>query len=336
MKNTFNAMLRRVVWLALHIYFKKIRVFGRGNLPKGKAVLIVANHQNALIDPLLIATHTQLKPHFLTRASAFKNPIAARLLDFIRMIPIYRVRDGIDNMNKNKETFEKSVSILAHKGAILIFGEGNHDMHRSLRPLKKGFARIAFQTLDEYPDLDLQILPIGINYSNHKKSGSKVGVYIGEAFPANEYYPKNYDGILQETSKRLKPLVTHVPEEHYDKWISLLVKEQVDLTDPEMVKKFTKGRDLDKMEGAIFSPYFTNKVMKVFHFPVYWIWLWLKTKIQDPTFTATFKFVTGLVFIPLWYLFLIFGLPSLGLGVWVFPWTFLGIIYLISNTSGQT
>ncbi|EKB48877.1 lysophospholipid acyltransferase family protein [Cecembia lonarensis] len=335
MKNTFNALLRRAVWLALHLYFKKIRVFGKENLPKGKAVLIVANHQNALIDPILIATHTQLKPHFLTRASAFKNPIAAKLLDFIRMIPIYRVRDGIDNMGKNKETFEKSVKILSNKGSLLIFGEGNHDMHRSLRPLKKGFARIAFQTLDENPELELLILPIGINYSNHKKSGSNVGLYIGDAFPANDYYPKNYEGILLETAKRLKPLVSHVPKERYEEWMTLLVKEKVDLTNPEMVKKFIEGQGLKKVEDPTFSPYFTNKVMKVFHFPVYWIWLWLKTKIKDPTFTATFKFVIGLVFIPFWYLFLFVGLPTLGWEAWILPWTFLGIIYLISNTSEQ-
>lgn len=335
MKNAFNALLRVVVWLALHLYFKKISVFGKENLPKGKAVLIVANHQNALIDPILIATHTQLKPHFLTRASAFKNPIAAKLLDFIRMIPIYRVRDGIDNMGKNKETFEKSVKILSNKGSLLIFGEGNHDMHRSLRPLKKGFARIAFQTLDENPEMDLLILPIGINYSNHKKSGSKVSLYIGEAFSAKDFYPKDYEVIIQETTQRLIPLVTHIPRESYSQWLNTLKKNHIDLTNPELVKKFIECQKLIPENEPVFSPYFTNKVMKVFHFPVYWIWLWIKSKIKDHTFTATFKFVIGLVFVPLWYLILFAGLPSLGWGPWVMPWLFLGILYLLSNTSGQ-
>lgn len=328
-------MLRWIVWLALHIYFKKIAVFGKENLPKGKAVLIVSNHQNALIDPILIATHTQLKPHFLTRASAFKHPIAARLLDFIRMIPIYRVRDGIDNMGKNKDTFEKSVNILADKGSILIFGEGNHDMHRSLRPLKKGFARIAFQTLDGNPELELLILPIGINYSNHKKSGSKVSLYIGEAFSANDFYPKNYEGIIKKTTERLGQLVTHVPRDNYSQWLDLLNKQHIDLTNPELVKKFIELQDLRKDPDPSFSPYFTNKVMKVFHFPVYWIWLWVKTKIKDPAFTATFKFVIGLVFVPLWYLFLFAGLPILGWSSWFMPWAFLGILYLLSNSSEQ-
>ncbi|MFD2200689.1 lysophospholipid acyltransferase family protein [Shivajiella indica] len=333
MKNAFNSILRLIVKLALHIYFKRIRVFGKENLPKGKAVLIVSNHQNALIDPLLIATHTHLKPSFLTRASAFKNPIAAKLLDFIRMIPIYRVRDGIDNMGKNKETFDKSVNILLNKGSILIFGEGNHDLHRSLRPLKKGFSRIAFMTLEINHDLDLVILPVGINYSNHKKSGSNVSIYFGKPFPATDFYPK-HEALMEETFKRMESLVTHVPKENYKKSVRQLINHKVDLTDPKQVELFFQKPKTEPIKKPIPSPYFTNKVMKIFHFPIFLVWLYFKRKIKDPTFTATFKFVIGLVGIPLWYFFLIFILPFTEMDSWVLPWVFLGIIYLISNTNG--
>ena len=334
MKNAFNTVLRLIVKLALNIYFKKIRVFGKDNLPKDKAVIIVCNHQNALIDPLMIATHTQLKPSFLTRASAFKNPIAAKLLDFIRMIPIYRVRDGIDNMEKNKETFDKSVNILLNNGSILIFGEGNHDLHRSLRPLKKGFSRIANMTLESNPELDLVILPVGINYSNHKKSGSNVSIHIGKPFPANGFYPK-HEALMDEAHKRMSPLVTYIPEKNYKKMVHQLIANKVDLTDPGQVEQFLKKPESVIEKETQFSPYFTNKVMKVFHFPIYLVWLYFKRKIQDQTFTATFKFVIGLIGIPLWYFFLLFVLPFIGMGSWVLPWSFLGIIYLISNTNGQ-
>jgi 1-acyl-sn-glycerol-3-phosphate acyltransferase len=73
MKDLFNAILRIKVKIALHFYFSKIKVYGKENIPKNKAIILVANHQNALVDPLLIATHTRLKPYFLTRASVFKN-----------------------------------------------------------------------------------------------------------------------------------------------------------------------------------------------------------------------------------------------------------------------
>lgn len=334
MKNIFNAVLRMAVRIALHLYFGRIKVFGKENIPKNKAVLLISNHQNALIDPILLATHTHLNPHFLTRASVFKNPIISKMLHFIRMIPVYRIRDGVDNMDKNKSTFAKSVSILSEKGCVIIFGEGGHSMQRDLRPLRKGFARIAYQAIETHPDLEVVILPVGINYSNHKKSGSKVGIYFGKPFLAQEFYP-NFDRIIKETHARLKPLVSEIPKENYQENLNLLIQNKVDLTNPEEVKSFLSQPEINPPQKKVSKPYFTNKVMKIFHLPVYWIWLAIQPKVKDATFTATFKFVIGLVAVPLWYLILLFVLPMLNMSSWMLSWTFLAFVYLLSNRSGQ-
>lgn len=334
MKNLFNAILRLVVKIALHVYFAKIKVYGKANIPKGKAVLIVSNHQNALIDPLLIATHTNLKPHFLTRASVFKKSFVATLLDFIRMIPIYRVRDGINNMEKNNEIFDKSVNILLEKGSIVIFAEGNHSNQRNLRPLKKGFARIAFQTLESHPDLDLVILPVGINYSNHRFSGSKVSLVFGAPISPKEYIP-HFEPLMLDTFKSLEPLISTISETDYPIKLDALIQNRIDLTQPNEVKEFLSNKNPKTAEKAYSKPYFSNKVMKVLHFPLYWIWLWIQPKIKDRVFYATFKFVIGLVMIPIWYGFLVFGLPKLDLVEWSFSWAFLGVIYLLANRNGQ-
>lgn len=334
MKNLFNALLRLIVKVAIHVYFSKIRVYGKKNIPKGKAVLIISNHQNALIDPILIATHTNLKPHFLTRASVFKKSFVATLLDFIRMIPIYRFCDGINNMEKNNETFDKSVNILLEKGSILIFAEGNHSNQRNLRPMKKGFARIAYQTLERHPDLDLVILPAGINYSNHRFSGSKVSLVFGEPIRPKDYYPL-FEPLIAATYKALEPLVSSIPEDDYKKKLESLIQNRIDLTHPDEVRDFLSNQNSEKPQKPYYKPYFSNKVMKVLHFPVYLIWLLIQPKIQDKVFYATFKFVIGLVMIPVWYSFLIFGLPKLNLVEWAFSWAFLGIIYLLANRNGQ-
>lgn len=334
MKNLFNAILRLIVKVALHVYFAKITVYGKENIPKGKAVLIVSNHQNALIDPILIATHTNLNPHFLTRASVFKKSFVAKLLDFIRMIPIYRVRDGINNMEKNNETFDKSVNILLEKGSIVIFVEGNHSNQRNLRPLKKGFARIAYQTLEKEPELDLVILPVGINYSNHRYSGSKVSLVFGKTIKPMDYFPL-FEPLMTSAFRALEPLVSSIPEENYEKDLEAIIQNRIDLTKPDQVREFLSTENHKNPDKPYSKPYFSNKVMKVLHFPVYWIWLWIQPKIKDLVFYATFKFVIGLVMIPLWYGFLIFGLPKLGLVQWSLSWTFLGIIYLLANKNGQ-
>ncbi|EIM76459.1 phospholipid/glycerol acyltransferase [Nitritalea halalkaliphila LW7] len=240
MQDLFNAVLRAYVKVALNVYFNRIRVHGAAHIPKKKAVLLVANHQNALIDPILLATHTRLNPYFLTRASVFRKSFVAKILNFIRMIPVYRVRDGLRNMEKNQESFEKSVEVLRKKGCMIIFGEGNHGTSRSLRPLKKGFVRIAFQALQEDPELDLVVLPVGINYTNHQASGSEVGIYFGEAIPAQPYLGKPLQ-LLRAVETALQPLVSQIPEEEHAEITQALIKRKVKLSDPKLFAKACLG-----------------------------------------------------------------------------------------------
>jgi 1-acyl-sn-glycerol-3-phosphate acyltransferase len=335
MKNIFNAALRLLVKIALHGYYHRILVEGKKNLPKKKAVIIIANHQNALVDPLLIATQTKLKPHFLTRASVFKKPFYAKLLDFIRMIPVYRVRDGVENMEKNKETFDRSAQILKEKGSVLIFVEGGHSHQRNLRPLRKGFARIAFQALEADSNLDLQILPIGINYSNHKSSGSKVRIIVGKAFSAKDHYP-NFDSLMKAGKEALQPLIAHIPEgDHYEEHLQKLIDEKVDLTSPDFVAKALASKEKTAVK-SMRKPYLANKIMKICHLPLYGLWLYAQPKIKDQVFVATFKFLIGFVFGPVWYLLLILVSANTDFfGTWLVSLLFLAWLSLLINRNPQ-
>ncbi|PRY90938.1 lysophospholipid acyltransferase family protein [Mongoliibacter ruber] len=338
MKDLFNAFLRLTVKLSLHLYFQKIRVFGKENLPKGKAVLIVCNHQNALIDPLLIATHTQLKPHFLTRASAFKNPIAAKILNYIRMIPVYRIRDGKDKMEKNKETFQKSVDILHQKGSILIFGEGGHDMKRTLRPLKKGFARIAFQTLEQNPELELLILPVGINYSAHTRSGSEVSIHFGKPFPAGDFYPK-YDNLMNTTLEAMDPLVAQIPEENYAEEVEKIIENRVNITDPIAVKAALAGNleEADHSQLLTETGGISGGILKILIAPFFLFWKKVKIGIKDPTFYATFKFVICYGGMPILLLFsIIFLIKNYNYSIIILTYWLLVFITILANRNKPT
>ncbi len=67
--------------------------------------------------------------------------MVARMLDFIRMIPIYRFRDGLAAMKNNQETFNKGFEVLGNGGSIVMFPEGNHSLERRVRPLTKGLCK---------------------------------------------------------------------------------------------------------------------------------------------------------------------------------------------------
>lgn len=332
MKYIINEFLRLIVKLALKLFYKEIIIEGKENIPKDKSILMVSNHQNALIDPLLLATLSGLKPYYLTRASAFKHPLVAKLLNYIQMIPIYRVRDGIKNMEKNQETFNKSVQILLNGGSLLIFGEGSHSTRRNLRPMKKGFSRIAIQALEENPKLELVIIPVAINYSNHNHSGSKVRITFGEVIDP-KIYVSDFESMMSATFNALLPLVVEIPEKRYDYELQALINNHIDLTSTNDVNNFLGKGPSEQRQIKV--PYLRNKLMKLFHLPIYWIWLLVNPKVKDEAFTATFKFVIGLVGLPLWYVALYTILSATAHKSWAISLLFLAVIFLFTNKNGQ-
>ena len=79
MKHFWYNTVKIIVSVGLFFTHKKIKVYGKENIPKKGPLLFIGNHQNALLDAILIPTTTNRNIHFLTRASAFKNKIASEL-----------------------------------------------------------------------------------------------------------------------------------------------------------------------------------------------------------------------------------------------------------------
>ena len=332
MKNFVNAILRILVKIALHGYFRKLIVEGKENIPKGKPVILVANHQNALVDPLLIATSNRLNPWFLTRASVFKNSFVAKLLNFIRMLPVYRVRDGFSTVQQNQEIFEKTYQILSQNGTVVIFAEGSHSLVRNLRPLSKGFTRMAFGLKERHPELTPWILPVGLDFSAHRRSGSQVKITYGKPIPVD--MPSSQSGKLTKmVERRLAELIVCIPDENYQENLEILLDHEIDLTSAESVKAFLTTQEIHQTNPNPSA--LKNKVMKIFHFPLYWIWLWMSPKIEDKVFDSTFKFLIGFCLAPLWYVFLVFLALNSSLGAWALTWLIMSLISVFWNKNPQ-
>ncbi|WP_026951578.1 1-acyl-sn-glycerol-3-phosphate acyltransferase [Algoriphagus mannitolivorans] len=332
MKNFINGILRFLVNIALHGYFRKIIISGRENIPKGKPVILVANHQNALIDPLLLATSSRLNPWFLTRASVFKNPFIAKLLNFIRMLPVYRVRDGFSTVQQNQEIFEKTYRILSRNGTVVIFAEGSHSLVRNLRPLSKGFTRMAFGLKEKHPELTPLILPVGLDFSAHKRSGSQVKITYGKPIPV-DMPPAQSGKLTKLVEKSLGELIVSIPNEKYEENLNKLLDHQIDLISRESVAAFLNHLEV---RSTYQDPSgLKNKVMKIFHFPLYWIWLWMSPKIEDKVFDSTFKFLIGFVGAPVWYLCLILLTLNTSFGAWALTWLIMAIITIFWNKNPQ-
>ena len=332
MQYLINEFLRILVKISLKGYFKKIVIEGKENIPKNTPILLVANHQNALIDPLLLATHTGLKPSFLTRASVFKKSFVAKLLNFIHMLPVYRVRDGFSTIQQNQSTFDQTYEVLQKNGTVIIFAEGSHSLVRNLRPLSKGFTRIAFGFKEKYPGTTPVILPVALDYSAHKRSGSIARVTIGKVIPVD--MPPAKSGLLTKSVQAaLANLVVEIPEENYDAQLEKLIEHQVDVSSREEVEVFLKTGQVPRPVKQASG--FTNKLMKIFNFPLYWLWLLKKPGVKDPVFSSTWKFLIGFALAPAYYLILIWLATSSALGSWAMAFLIMALVSVVVNKNPQ-
>jgi 1-acyl-sn-glycerol-3-phosphate acyltransferase len=177
--------MRIIAAWGLRAHFKKIHYSGFENIPFDKPILLAANHTNALVDPVVLGGFMSQPLHFLTRADVFK-PTTELFFKKLNMYPIYRIRDGYHLLSKNEATFAKCFNILQNKGRIVIFSEGDCFANKQLRSLKKGTARMAFQALEEY-DLNVQIVPVSINYTKHSAFRSEIMVAFDAPFGVKDF-----------------------------------------------------------------------------------------------------------------------------------------------------
>ena len=219
--NRAYAFLRHYVDAVLKLSYKRIRYTGLENIPADGAVIYAPNHANALMDALIILAMDPKPKVFVARADIFRNRTLAKIFKFLKIMPIMRMRDGINEVKKNNEIMEKAVDVLKDKIPFCIFPEGQHLAKHSAQPLSKGIFRIAFQAMELMGDTPLYIVPVGLQYGNFFRFRSTVRVEagkpinVGEFLKAHaEFTPQEQMNMLKEDlSGRIKSLITYIPDD---------------------------------------------------------------------------------------------------------------------------
>lgn len=151
----------------------------RKALLKHKGPLLLAvNHPNSFLDAIILCTLFDGTVYSLARGDAFKNKFAAKMLTLFKMFPVYRVSEGVENMEENYITFDLCKNIFKKNGIVLIFSEGLCVNEWHLRALKKGTARLAISSWQD--GIDLKVLPVAINYSSFKRFGKNIKLFFGD------------------------------------------------------------------------------------------------------------------------------------------------------------
>ena len=217
----YNILKPIVDWNLKHSY-RKVEVRGKENIPTDGAILIAPNHCNTLMDALVILRAFDDETVFGARADMFNNPFVAKLMYFIRILPMVRQRDGLRNVLKNYETQEIIVDTLKNKVRFCMFPEGRHRAAHSLQVLGKGTFRAALAANADFSDkMPVYIVPAGIEYGDYFRYRSTSLVTFGKPINVTEFIKNTdleneaqiMDRLRKELSSAMSELITYIKDD---------------------------------------------------------------------------------------------------------------------------
>lgn len=223
-------LLRIHARLLHRLIHRRITVSGLENIPKDVALIFAPNHQNALMDAMAVLLTVPHQPVWLARADIFGNPVINKILHFLKISPVYRIRDGKNNLSKNDKVFDLALRVLKNKRALAVFPEGMHTLRRQSAPHKKAIPRIAFMAAErEGFALDIAIVPVGIFYSHYYHFHRRLLVRFGKPIYIKDYtaaYAKNENtampALRDELKRRIFSLTLNIAgRAHYDNAFAL-------------------------------------------------------------------------------------------------------------------
>lgn len=234
-------------------------------LLKQGPLLIAANHPNSFLDAIIISSLFKSPVYSLARGDAFASKFITKILRSFNMLPVYRVSEGVENMEHNYTTFDSCEKLFKGEKIVLIFSEGGCINEWHLRSLKKGTARLALNAWQK--NIPLKILPLGINYSSFRFYGKNVFLNFGNIISKKDISKNISDGrFMKEFNEKLnfqfKELVF-----------------EIDKTDRKKLKDYFEIKQSFLKKIVLFIPAIIGFVMNA---PLYFIiHLIIKNRAED-------------------------------------------------------
>ena len=247
--------------LGFWLYCRYLKVNNKAAFQANGPLIIACNHPNSFLDAIVISALFKKPVYSLARGDVFKNPFFSKLLHSLKMLPVYRTSEGVENMEHNYSTFNACKEIFKKNGIVLIFSEGRCINEWHLRPLKKGTARLA---LSSWADgIDVKILPTGLNYHSFHTYHKNIHLLFGNIISKEEVDHENgfgksvasFNNLLQ---RELQPLVY-----------------EIDKNDIAEKKKIFEVTTPARKKTLLFIPAITGGLI---HFPLYNIARFFATK----------------------------------------------------------
>jgi 1-acyl-sn-glycerol-3-phosphate acyltransferase len=219
---------RRIARGLARLYYSRIEISGHEKMPAHGPLLLVANHANSLMDPVIIGIVAGRPVHFMAKAPLFQVPVFGRLLFALGMVPAFRAVDNAAEVGRNVESLSKAAGFLAKGEPVGIFPEGKSHDSLKLEQVRSGAARMALQA-HQAGARGLMVVPLGINYERKERFRSAIWVKVGEPIAVEKWLAENPAEARQqirsftaEIDKRLQEVVVHLTEADWEPLLGLL------------------------------------------------------------------------------------------------------------------
>lgn len=291
-RDRLYAFLRPYVDWMFRRSYRHFRYIGRENIPTDGAVIFAPNHTNALCDAMAILGIDRRQKVFVARADIFRRPRQAKLLTWLKIMPIRRMRDGMDEVRHNDETILRAVDTLHDGIPFCILPEGTHRPMHSLLPLSKGIFRIALLANDTFgKQKPVYIVPVGLEYGDYFHLWDDLTVTIGKPINVTQFArdhaeldrPQLILALREELTLRMRELIIWVPDdEHYEQNLARLLPKPQKANIPFLILT------------APLVP-----VCALLTVPLWGMLLWIRRNVKDPAFHNSVQYVWQLVFLSL-------------------------------------
>jgi 1-acyl-sn-glycerol-3-phosphate acyltransferase len=250
--NRLYTFLRFFVDYACRHSYRRFEVHGLKGLPKDGALIYGINHSNTLMDALVVLATSRHKKVFMARGDIFSNPKVAKILKFLRILPLFRIRNGVAAVRNNADSMEQAVDVVHDKVGLYLFPEGRHRTKHSLLQLSKGIFHIAMDSNREFgEDRPVYLVPVGIEYGDYFRFRSTCMVNFGEPINVTDFIKNSTEEneavlmnqLREMLSENLSKLITYIPDdEDYDPTWEI-VKMKNEKRSGGLYKKMLRNKD---------------------------------------------------------------------------------------------
>jgi len=310
MKKNFYYFIKYTIRFASKCYFRNIKIIGLENIPQEGGILFSPNHQGAFLDPLLIGSIVNQQVTSLTRSDVFGGKFQW-FLSALKMLPVYRIRNGYSNLRRNEEIFDTCRKFLCSKESIIMFSEAAHHNEYYLQSLSKGSSRLVYeaQVDSKFP---IYLVPVGINYGHHTKPLCDLHLVFGKPIEVRDFLDdslskaETINNIREKLKSRMKKCIWLPNNDiNYFKRKKLInrintkmdfedLKKSIELMNIKTEKKYENKLVLKLLLIISYVP----------NLPPLLIMKKILSLFEDVVFYSSIKLTAGLILFAIWWLIL--------------------------------